>query len=60
MEVDELINRYKVPSQPGLVNYREFINKLNEVFYEKPEAVTAVIQNARSSAVSQSPSQPSI
>lgn len=36
-------------SQPGLINYRDFINKLDTVFSESADQ-TAVIQNARSSA----------
>ena len=45
------MNRYKVVGQPGLINYRDFINKLDTVFSESADQ-TAVIQNARSSAVS--------
>ena len=37
--------------QPGLINYRDFITKLDTVFSEAADQ-TAVIQNARSSAVS--------
>jgi hypothetical protein len=43
------VNRYKVVGQPGLINYRDFINKLDTVFSESANQ-TAVIQNARSSA----------
>ena len=50
-EVDELVNRYRVVSQPGLVDYRTFITKLDTVFYEGTNPAE-VIQNARSSAVS--------
>ena len=50
-EIDELVERYRVPGQPGLINYRSFINKLDEVFTENINK-DAVIENARSSAVS--------
>jgi hypothetical protein len=33
-ETGELINRYRSPNQPGLINYRDFIVKLDEVFLE--------------------------
>ena len=50
-ETAELINRYQTENQPGLINYREFINKLDEVFSDQMNP-TEVIQNARTSAVS--------
>ena len=46
-----MINRYRNDSQPGLINYREFIDKLNEVFSDSMNP-TEVIQNARTTAVS--------
>lgn len=45
-----MINRYRNDSQPGLINYREFIDKLNEVFSDSMNP-TEVIQNARTTAV---------
>lgn len=50
-ETAELINRYQTPNQPGLINYRDFINKLDEVFSDQMNP-TEVIMNARTSAVS--------
>lgn len=38
-------------TQPGLINYREFITKLDEVFSEAMNP-TEVITNARTTAVS--------
>lgn len=50
-ETTELINRYATPNQPGLINYRDFINKLDEVFSDQMNP-TEVIANSRTSAVS--------
>jgi len=50
-ETTELINRYRIESQPGLINYRDFINGLNEVFSDSMNP-TEVIQNSRTTAVS--------
>ena len=50
-ETNELINRYKVNDHSGHVNYRDFVNKLDEVFLETMNP-TEVIQNARTTAVS--------
>ena len=49
-ETQELINRYKT-EQPGLINYRSFINSLDQVFSESMNP-TAVIEDAKTSAVS--------
>lgn len=51
VETGELINRYRNQTQPGLINYREFITKLDEVFSEAMNP-TEVINNARTTAVS--------
>ena len=50
-ETQELINRYQLKDGTGLINYRDFVNKLNTVFSDEVDP-TAVIQNARTSAVS--------
>ena len=50
-ETLELINRYRCENQPGLINYRDFIVKLDEVFLEQMNP-TEVIMNARTTAVS--------
>ena len=50
-ETGELIARYRNATQPGLINYREFITKLDEVFSENMNP-TEVISNARTTAVS--------
>ena len=50
-ETNELINRYKVNDHSGHVNYRNFVNRLDEVFLETMNP-TEVIQNARTTAVS--------
>jgi len=46
----ELINRYRV-GNAGLINYRDFVNKLDTVFSDQVNPST-VIQNARTTAVS--------
>ena len=50
-ETAELIARYKVGDHSGHINYRAFVNKLDEVFLETMNP-TDVIQNARTTAVS--------
>ncbi len=50
-ETQELINRYQLKDGTKLINYRDFINKLDTVFSDQVDP-TAVIQNAKTSAVS--------
>lgn len=50
-ETQELLTRYASPQGPGLINYRDFVNNLDEVFLEQMNP-SEVIQNARTSAVS--------
>ena len=35
MEIQELINRYKVTDGTGMINYAQFLAKLNEVFSDQ-------------------------
>ena len=50
-ETQTLITRYSSPQGVGLINYRDLVNKLDEVFSDAMSPA-AVIQNARTSAVS--------
>ena len=50
-ETQTLITRYSSPQGVGLINYRDFVNKLDEVFSDAM-VPAEVIQNARTSAVS--------
>lgn len=49
-ETTELANRYKTNNGSGHINYRDFVNKLDDVFLEHMNP-SDVIQNARTSAV---------
>jgi len=50
-ETTELINRYSTKDNTGLINYRDFVNKVDQVFTEVMNP-SEVIQNARTTAVS--------
>ena len=50
-ETQQLLDRYQAKDGTGLVNYRTFVNKLDEVFQEHMNP-NDVIMNARTSAVS--------
>ena len=50
-ETSELLQRYQAKDGSGLVNYRDFVNKLDTVFSDAVNP-TDVIMNARTTAVS--------
>jgi Ca2+-binding EF-hand superfamily protein len=51
VETTELLNRYRTTDGTLQINYRTFVNKLDEVFSDSVNP-TEVIQNARTTAVS--------